>query len=84
MRLNIVNEWLKQPSRKRTPQWRAEFLSNVKQKTKNNITQRTIYRWIKEFENNGIEGLVPKYSNRGRKTPFDKKALELLNQAKKI
>jgi len=76
-RLTLVKAWLRQPSRKRTLQWRKEFCK------KWGISERTIYRWTKAYEKYGIDGLIPNFSNRGRSTKFDSIVHNLLINAQK-
>ena len=82
-RLEVIHSWLKQPSKLRTPKWRQEYLSNVKQKMKKEITERTIYRWIKAYEENDIEGLIPKFDQRRKNTIYSLPTTEILEEARK-
>lgn len=76
-RLKIVKKWLSQPSIKRTPEWREEFCNKKK------VSKSTVYNWIKMYQKDGIEGLIPKHQRSGRPTKFDDQTLELMEKARK-
>ena len=77
-RLSIVQSYLKQPSTKRTPEWRAHFCK------KYNLSKSTIYRWLATFKESGIDGLVPKHKDKGRKRRYSKQVLKLVEEARKL
>nr|MDO8111194.1 DDE-type integrase/transposase/recombinase [Candidatus Sigynarchaeota archaeon] len=57
----IVKEWTSIPPSQRNEDWRRVFTKRVK------TSCRTIESWVKRYERFGIEGLVPKFSEAGRK-----------------
>ncbi|MHA1315236.1 MAG: TnsA endonuclease N-terminal domain-containing protein [Candidatus Helarchaeota archaeon] len=73
----IVKAWLKQPSKKRTSQWRKNFCKQWM------VPQRTLYYWISSYKKNGINGLVPNFKNAGRPKKFDQSTFELIEKARK-
>lgn len=72
----IVKEFLKTPSEKRNKEWRVKF------QKKYDINIVTVYRWVKKYEERGIEGLLNQFSKRGRKEKWDLEALEYLERAR--
>lgn len=77
-RQDIVILWLKRPKSKRTAEWRANFCN------KWNIGERTIYTWVKAYQTEGIEGLIPKHSKRGRQSILSKDLVEIIEDARQF
>ena len=75
-REKIVIEWLQQPSSKRIPEWREDFCS------KNGVKERTIFRWVKNYETNGIAGLIPGHQRAGRSKRLSEPILGLLEKTR--
>ena len=75
-REKIVLSWLQQPSIKRTPEWRSEFCKHF------DVKERTVFRWIKKYANNGLEGLIPNHHNAGRPSRLNGPIMELLETAR--
>lgn len=73
----IVREFLRIPSHKRNLEWRNLF------EKKYNTKIRTVYRWVEQYNKQGIEGLVSKLSMRGNKSKYDNEALEYLENARR-
>src|SRR5271157_5223438 len=59
-REKIVKEWLSVPPFRRTAEWRSAFEERV------GYSRRAIETWVRRFQQSGIEGLIPRYSNGGR------------------
>ncbi|NVM54053.1 MAG: DDE-type integrase/transposase/recombinase [Candidatus Helarchaeota archaeon] len=76
-REKIVQLWIRQPSAKRTPEWREEFCNKWE------TSEKTIYRWVEAYEKNGQEGLVPKHNRAGRPKKYDKTTIECMEDARK-
>ncbi len=76
-REKIVKLWMRQPSRKRSNQWRIDF-SN-----KYGIPERTIYRWVNSYLKDGREGLIPKHNKKGRQKIFNNNILNLIEKARR-
>ena len=74
-RERIVKIWLNQPSKMRTSEWRRDFCDSQ------GVPLRTVYRWVKSYELDGITGLVPGQNRSGRIPKFENSLLELMNQA---
>lgn len=77
MRLKTVKAWLSQPSSKRTAQWRANFCK------KWDVSKSTLYRWVKQYREEGKDGLISKYYERGVNSPYDDLAYEFFEKARK-
>jgi transposase len=75
-REKIVLKWLKVSSNKRTAQWRVDFCNQC------GYPERTVYRWVKKYNTEGRNGLMPKNSRAGRPKKFDKKTLELIEKGR--
>ena len=80
-REKIVKAWLNQPPGKRTKDWRLKFILSWKKITNLNISESTIYNWIKKYNEYGIEGLIPTYKKRG--SYFPKETQKLMEKARK-
>lgn len=76
-REEIVKLWLKQPSKRRTAEWRDKFCK------KWNKCEKTIYNWVNSYKKEGKAGLIPKHHRSGRPTKFDSSTLELMEKARK-
>lgn len=76
-REKIVQEWIRHPSWKRTVQWRTTFCKI------HDISETTIYIWLKNYKKEGLAGLIPKYRQAGRKSPYNQQELELLEKARR-
>jgi len=75
-REEIVSAWLRHPSRGRTIEWRESFCN------KWGISKSTVYRWVKAYEKDGRDGLIPRHKNKGRTKKYDKKTLNLIEKAR--
>ena len=75
-RLTLVKLWLKRPKHLRCHDWRAEFCRNHK------IHEKTLYRWIKSYQEKGIDGLIPHYHNSGRKPKYTGQVLDFMEKAR--
>ena len=73
----IVKEWLNQPTKNSNSQWRADFCTKWK------VSQATIYRWLKEYAEHGIEGLIPKHNKKGKNSSIDDTTKELIEDARR-
>ena len=72
----IVCSWLKRPKNQRTNEWRAKFCKKWK------VSERTIYNWVKSYQDEGIEGLIPRHRHRGKKTAFSKELVNFMEFAR--
>ena len=75
-RKKIVDLWLKQPRSHRTVDWRTKFCKKWK------ISEKTIYNWVKAYQEEGIEGLMPQYRKSGRKLSNQNEQVGLLERAR--
>lgn len=75
-RLNYVMLWLKYPPDRRTTDWRQEFC------IKYNVSQRAMYYWVNSYQKEGVEGLIPKSNQSGRRIQYNQISLELMEKAR--
>jgi putative transposase len=75
-RKQVVRMWLNRPKNKRTSEWRAAFCKKWK------VSERTIYYWVKSYQDEGIEGLIPRHRHRGRQTVHSEELANLLENAR--
>ncbi len=77
-RVKIVKSWLRVPNHKRTAEWRFNFCS------KWNVSQTTVYDWVKKYNKDGIEGLIPNHCKAGRNSLYNQSALEILEKSRQF
>jgi len=75
-KIQIVRLWLSVPKYSRTLEWRLNFCK------KWSISQSTVYKWVKIYKDEGIDGLIPNHSKAGRNSFYDKKTVELLEKSR--
>ena len=76
-RYQLVQEWLKIPSKRRSAKWRNDFCR------KNDISEKSMYRWVSAFKKGGIEGLTPNHKKKGRNTTLSQRPMELMEVGRK-
>lgn len=75
-RLEVVKSWLRQPSKNRTPQWRADFCARL------DMSEKTVYNWVSAYQKGGIEGLIPNHQKSGRLPKWDDTTRQLMENAR--
>ncbi|MFX0171120.1 MAG: TnsA endonuclease N-terminal domain-containing protein [Candidatus Hodarchaeota archaeon] len=76
-RLKIIELWEHSQKIKSDSLWVSPFLTKWK------ISERTISRWRRNYQENGIEGLIPQHNKKGRKSQFSPEVLKLIEKARK-
>ena len=75
-KMRIIKKWLGQPINRRNQEWRDRFCHECQ------ISERTVYNWIKAYRKDGMGGLIPNNQRSGRQTPFNKVTIDLLEKAR--